>query len=156
MNTGILVTKNAWTKMAAILKHTKNNNGFIYSASSGGCNGFNFVLELLNEVVYNNHQILQDYNIYKFGFEYITQEGTPIRGGLFYRTANLRAISPVSMFTFGTGKKIGNLIIDVAGTYCFYSFNYPDLFPVEGDNRPDYDLVRESQLQLQLALIYRF
>ena len=54
MNTGILVTKNAWTKMAAILKHSKNNNGFIYSASSGGCNGFNFVLELLSEDVYNN------------------------------------------------------------------------------------------------------
>ena len=54
MNTGILVTKNAWAKMAAILKNTKNNNGFIYSASSGGCNGFNFVLELLNDDVYNN------------------------------------------------------------------------------------------------------
>ena len=57
---------------------------------------------------------------------------------------------------FIEGKNIGNLVIDVAGTYRFYSFSYPDLFPVEGDNRPDYDLVRESQLQLQLALIYRF
>ena len=60
------------------------------------------------------------------------------------------------MFTFGTGKTIGNLIIDVAGTYSFHSFYYSDLFQVEGDNRPDYDLVRESELQLQLALTYRF
>jgi len=54
MNTGILVSKNAWTKMTAILKHSKNKNGFIYSASSGGCNGFNFVLELLSDDVYND------------------------------------------------------------------------------------------------------
>ena len=53
MKTNILVTKNAWIKMASILNKSTNNNGFIYSASSGGCNGFNFVLELLNENVYN-------------------------------------------------------------------------------------------------------
>ena len=39
--------------MTSILNKSTNNNGFIYSASSGGCNGFNFVLELLNENVYN-------------------------------------------------------------------------------------------------------
>ena len=38
--------------MASIVKQSKNNQGFIYSASSGGCNGFNFVLELLSENVY--------------------------------------------------------------------------------------------------------
>jgi len=53
MKTNILVTKNAWIKMTSILNKSTNNNGFIYSASSGGCNGFNFVLELLNENVYN-------------------------------------------------------------------------------------------------------
>ena len=126
---------------------------FNYKADSKQTMSISFEL---NEVIYNNHQIFQNYNIYKFGFEYFTQGGTPIRGGLVYRTAILRAMSPVSIFTFGTGKNIGNLIIDVAGTYRFYSFSYPDLFPVEGDNRPDYDLVRESQLQLQLALSFRF
>ena len=54
MNTGILVSKEAWVKMSSILKHSKNKYGFIYSASSGGCNGFNFVLELLNEKVFND------------------------------------------------------------------------------------------------------
>ena len=54
MNTGIAVSKKAWTKMAAILKHSQNKNGFIYSASSGGCNGFNFVLELVTEQVRDN------------------------------------------------------------------------------------------------------
>ena len=79
----------------------------------------------------------------------------PIRGGLIYQTPKLSTMSPVSMFTFGTGKTIGDVIIDIAGSYCFHSFSYPDLFPVEGDLRMDYDLVRESQLQLQLALTYQ-
>jgi len=109
-----------------------------------------------NQVVYNGHLNLKDSKQYKFGFEYLTQLGTPIRGGLVYRTAFIPAMKPVSMFTFGSGKSIGNLVIDYAGTYTFQSFNYPDLFFVEGDIRSDYDLVRDSQLHLQLALTYRF
>ena len=45
----IQVTKNAWAKMSQILQSTKNHYGFIYSASSGGCNGFNFELNLLEK-----------------------------------------------------------------------------------------------------------
>ena len=45
----IQVTKNAWTKMSQIIRSTKNHYGFIYSASSGGCNGFNFELNLLEK-----------------------------------------------------------------------------------------------------------
>ena len=82
--------------------------------------------------------------------------GTPIRGGLVYRQAVIPAMKPISMFTFGTGKTIGNMVIDAAGTYCLQSFSYPDLFPVEGDIRTDYDLVRDSQLNLQLGLTYQF
>ena len=110
----------------------------------------------LNQISYNGHPNFQDYKQFKFGFEYLTQMGTPIRGGLVYRTAFIPAMKPVSMFTFGSGKSIGNLVIDYAGTYSFQSFNYPDLFPVEGDIRADYDLVRDSQLNLQLALTYQF
>ena len=54
MNTNILITKNAWKKMTEIIKQSKNLYGFIYSASSGGCNGFNFELELLNKKTHNN------------------------------------------------------------------------------------------------------
>ena len=45
----IQVTKNAWKKMANILTTSNHNYGFIYSASSGGCNGFNFNLNLFQE-----------------------------------------------------------------------------------------------------------
>ena len=54
MNTNILITKNAWKKMTEIIKQSKNLYGFIYSASSGGCNGFNFELELLDKKMHNN------------------------------------------------------------------------------------------------------
>ena len=110
----------------------------------------------INQISYNGHHNFQDYKQFKFGFEYLTQLGTPIRGGLVYRTAFIPAMKPVSMFTFGSGKSIGNLVIDYAGTYCFQSFNYPDLFPVEGDIRSEYDLVRDSQLHLQFAVTYKF
>ena len=48
----IQVTKNAWSKMSKILQSTKNHYGFIYSASSGGCNGFNFELNLLEKEIH--------------------------------------------------------------------------------------------------------
>ena len=48
----IQVTKNAWVKMSQIINASKNQYGFIYSASSGGCNGFNFELNLLEKNMY--------------------------------------------------------------------------------------------------------
>jgi len=65
----IKVTTNAWKKITDILKKSNNNIGFIYSASSGGCNGFNFELNLLNKEnhkqIINNkfHTVLNNENI---------------------------------------------------------------------------------------------
>lgn len=55
------VTKNAWKKMASIIGSThsadsaklnRNNfhNGFLFGVSSGGCNGFNFELKLIDDI----------------------------------------------------------------------------------------------------------
>ena len=52
--TSIQITQNAWKKMSNIIKLSKNKYGFIYSASSGGCNGFNFELNLLNQKIYES------------------------------------------------------------------------------------------------------
>ena len=49
----IQVTKNAWYRMNNILKLSNNKYGFLYSLSSGGCNGFNFELDLLTKKYYN-------------------------------------------------------------------------------------------------------
>jgi hypothetical protein len=88
----------------------------------------------------------------------MTQLGTPVRGGLVYTSERDKTIIPsTTMFTFGSGKKIGSLEIDFAGTYELFTFQHLDLFPVEGDVRPnDYDTVRDSQLNLFLAVSYSF
>ena len=43
----INITKNAWTKLSSILNKSNNKNGFIFGVTSGGCNGFNFDLRLI-------------------------------------------------------------------------------------------------------------
>ena len=45
----INVTANAWKKMGSIIKKSNNKNGFIFGANSGGCNGFNFDLRLIEK-----------------------------------------------------------------------------------------------------------
>ena len=49
----IRVTHNAWTKIRDIINRSNNKFGFVYSASSGGCNGFNFELDLLEKELYD-------------------------------------------------------------------------------------------------------
>ena len=48
----INVSRNAWNKMKEIIKQSNNKYGFLYSLSSGGCNGFNFELNLLDKEYY--------------------------------------------------------------------------------------------------------
>ena len=50
---GIYVTHKAWNKMERIVQKSGNTQGFLFSASSGGCNGFNFNLDLLDKVTYH-------------------------------------------------------------------------------------------------------
>jgi len=99
-----------------------------------------------------------DFYKWKFGFEYVTQLETPVRGGIVYTSENNISFFPsTTMFTFGSGKTIGNLNIDLSGTYELFTFQHPDLFPVEGDARPNYyDTVRDSQLNLFFAVSYSF
>ena len=44
---GIYVTQKAWNKMEEIIQ-VSNNLGFLFQATSGGCNGFNFKLDTLD------------------------------------------------------------------------------------------------------------
>jgi len=52
MSVGVKVTRNGWNKIRDIIKQSKNKYGLLYSASSGGCSGFNFELGLLDETTY--------------------------------------------------------------------------------------------------------
>lgn len=48
----ITITTNAWNKMDTILNKHKAYS-FIFSAKSGGCNGFNYQLNLINKNEYD-------------------------------------------------------------------------------------------------------
>ena len=50
---GIYVTQKAWNKMEEIIQ-ASNNLGFLFQATSGGCNGFNFKLDTLDKKTFNN------------------------------------------------------------------------------------------------------
>ena len=52
MKIPIQITNIAWKKIIEI-STKKNTSGFIFSAKSGGCNGFNYDLQLLNDDIYN-------------------------------------------------------------------------------------------------------
>lgn len=45
----INITKNAFIKMKKIMINSNNTSGFYFGVTSGGCNGFNFDLKLMNE-----------------------------------------------------------------------------------------------------------
>ena len=75
---------------------------------------------------------------------------------MIYSQSKIRVVQPTSEFTFGASKNIQDFSIDFSGTYSYNSFNYPDLFPVKDDIRTDYDLVRDSQMNFQFGLSYKF
>ena len=54
------VTRNAINQMSQIISKNNNYIGFMYSATSGGCNGFNFHLELVKSDLpnLNNYKII--------------------------------------------------------------------------------------------------
>ena len=66
----INITENAWNKMININKKLVINNGFLFSAKTGGCNGFNYNLNILkNEEFIEIHKgkikpnFVEKYNI---------------------------------------------------------------------------------------------
>ncbi len=53
----ISITNNAWIKIKDVLK-TDISCSFLFSASGGGCNGFNYDFKVIDKSIYNN--ILDD------------------------------------------------------------------------------------------------
>ena len=62
------ITSTAWKKMGHIILKSNNKYGFLFGATSGGCNGFNFNLNLLeknefNELIKLKPNIIKNDNI---------------------------------------------------------------------------------------------
>ena len=49
----VIISNNAWDKIRDIIKKSHNKHGFLFYASSGVCNGFNYNLELIDEDIHN-------------------------------------------------------------------------------------------------------
>jgi iron-sulfur cluster assembly accessory protein len=47
----LIVTNSAWGKLISIIKNS-NNNSFMLSATSGGCNGFNYKFKMITDDKY--------------------------------------------------------------------------------------------------------
>ena len=73
-NSQIIVTDNAWNKIIKIC-NTQQINKFLFSATSGGCNGFNYKLNLLNEEEYEK---IYNTNFNKFKPTIIKKNNTEI------------------------------------------------------------------------------
>ena len=100
---------------------------------------------------------IDDVKVWKFGFEYMTVHSVPLRAGLIFSETAFQSLYPESIFTFGTGKSFGNVIIDISGQFSVLgTYDYGDLFPVDGDIRPDFDRVNESRFESRLTLTYGF
>ena len=69
----ITVTNNAWKKIEEISKTQKGT--FLFSATSGGCNGFNYKLNILNSDEYNK---ILNTDCYKIKPTIIIQNDTKI------------------------------------------------------------------------------
>ena len=69
----IIVTNNAWNKIEEISKTQKGT--FFFSATSGGCNGFNYKLNLLNRDEYKK---IYNTDCYKIKPTIIIQNDTKI------------------------------------------------------------------------------
>lgn len=75
MNHSIKITKSAWNKIGNIL-HKTNKSSFLFSASGGGCNGYNYIFKAIDNdnfksilddakikptvIENNNHRVLID------------------------------------------------------------------------------------------------
>ena len=62
----------------------------------------------------------------------------------------------VTVFCFGTSKEYNKVLFDIGASYSYRRYHYMDIFPVDGDVRPDYDNVHESNWDIVSTISYKF
>ncbi|MBC8196363.1 MAG: hypothetical protein H8E60_00600 [Candidatus Marinimicrobia bacterium] len=124
------------------------------------------LLEYLDEILISTSPLSDDVitpNIklpvsksYKFGIEYNMLNETTLRAGLAYKESPIPGINSESIITCGYSKTINQLTYDFGFSINQNEYYYPDIFPVENDPRPNYDKVKESYMNISLAIQYSF
>ena len=123
-------------------------------------NGLNKYSRLVSFEVINStfsSNLLNDSYEYNLGIEHVKYDKV-FRAGLSYKESSFKSyyFSPLTIFSFGSSKKINNLIFDIAASYSYQKYQYHDLFPVIGDSRPDFDSVHESNWMMITSISYQF
>jgi len=90
------------------------------------------------------------------GIEYEFFSGVPFRLGFYHDPNPIDGGLDRNWFTAGTSYKWDHLSLDIAASFANSEYDYPDLFPVEGEERADFDTVREVYLLGILTLNYAF
>jgi len=90
------------------------------------------------------------------GVEHIFFSGVPFRFGFYHDPNPIDAGMDRNWFTAGTGYQWDKIKLDLSTAFSNSSYNYPDLFPIEGEERAEQDAVREMYLFGTLTLSYTF
>ena len=140
-------TPNSFQKTSVYFEYVKNE---YYAPSLTTFSGLDTTISL------NPEYTLKNYNELKFGVEYTTVSNSIIRTGFTYNESPIPGINSQSKITFGYGKDIENINFNFGVSYHQNFYNYPDIFPVENDPRPDYDNVKESIFNISTSIQYSF
>jgi long-subunit fatty acid transport protein len=90
------------------------------------------------------------------GIEHVFFSGVPFRLGFYHDPNPISADMDRNWFTAGTGYRFGNFNLEVSGAFTSNEYEYHDLFPITGEERVEFDTVRESYLIGMLTLRYDF
>jgi len=100
---------------------------------------------------------LESYERFSLGIEHYTINNIPLRFSVGYRTSEFKPyISSISSFSCGSGITFKKITFDYGVRYRHIRYSYPDLFPVDGEFRPDLDIINDSNILLLGTLTYNF
>ena len=118
--------------------------------------GYNFVVNYESNR-YGSGSNLFSGNRISVGLEHYMSNGIPLRFSVGYKKSQFSPyISSITSFNAGSSLIHKNLIFDYGLQYIHSRYNYPDLFLVEGEFRPDLDVVNDSKIILLSTLTYSF
>lgn len=140
-------------KISDIYKPMKINIGF--SILNKDSDDINFIANYeFNK--YDDLSLLSSYSRFSIAVDHRGYRNIPLRFGIEYQTSPFKPyVSSISSFSMGTGFENEELILDFGINYKHSTYNFPDMFPVKNDYRPDLDIVNESNINFQITLSYK-
>ena len=89
-------------------------------------------------------------------FTFLSIPEVNIQGSVGWNEQSKTPTPSITSFACGSGLRFKKITFDYALKYDHIRYNHPDLFPVEGEFRPDLDIVNDSKIILLGTLTYNF